>query len=93
MARVRVGEADDSDERVQLQPLNERAVGRLQQRRGKLVGELRGSGWERFSVAQFKDRFALSRKWAIPLLEHLDSTGVTRRAGDDRLLEAPKSGA
>jgi selenocysteine-specific elongation factor len=58
-----------------------------------MVGELRGTGWERFSVAQFKDRFGLSRKWAIPLLEHLDSTGVTRRAGDDRLLVAPKSGA
>ncbi len=42
--------------------------------------------WERFSVADFKDRFGLSRKWAIPLLEHLDSTGATRRAGDDRLL-------
>ena len=59
----------------------------------RMVGELRGTGWERFTVAQFKDRFALSRKWAIPLLEHLDSSGVTRRAGDDRLLVAPKSGA
>ena len=57
----------------------------------KMVGELRGTGWERFSVAQFKDRFDLSRKWAIPLLEQLDSTGVTRRAGDDRLLVAAKA--
>ena len=45
--------------------------------------------WERFSVPQFKDRFALTRKWAIPLLEHLDATGVTRRAGDERLLVRP----
>ena len=44
------------------------------------------TGWERFSVADFKDRFGLSRKWAIPLLEHLDSTGATKRAGDDRLV-------
>jgi len=44
------------------------------------------TAWERFSVADFKDRFGLSRKWAIPLLEHLDSTGVTKRAGDDRLV-------
>jgi selenocysteine-specific elongation factor len=44
------------------------------------------SGWERFSVADFKDRFGLSRKWAIPLLEHLDATGATRRLGDDRMV-------
>jgi len=48
--------------------------------------ELIATSWERFSVAQFKDRFGLTRKWAIPLLEHLDASGVTRRAGDDRLL-------
>jgi selenocysteine-specific elongation factor len=48
--------------------------------------ELLATSWERFSVAQFKDRFGLTRKWAIPLLEHLDASGVTRRAGDDRLL-------
>jgi selenocysteine-specific elongation factor len=54
------------------------------------VADLRRSlletAWERFSVADFKDRFGLSRKWAIPLLEHLDSTGATKRAGDDRLV-------
>ena len=41
-------------------------------------------GSETFAVGEFKDRFGLSRKWAIPLLEHLDSTGVTRRLGDQR---------
>ena len=55
-----------------------------------LVADLRATGWERFSVQDFKGRFGLSRKWAIPLLEHLDSTGVTRRLGDRRaLLPAP----
>lgn len=39
-----------------------------------------------FSVADFKNRFGLTRKWAIPLLEHLDSIGVTRRVGDTRQL-------
>jgi selenocysteine-specific elongation factor len=48
--------------------------------------ELLSSSWERFSVAEFKGRFGLSRKWAIPLLEHLDSTGATRRVGDERLV-------
>jgi selenocysteine-specific elongation factor len=51
-----------------------------------LRDELEATGWERFSVPQFKDRFGLSRKWAIPLLEHLDSTGVTRRLGDERMI-------
>ncbi|MEM8960376.1 MAG: SelB C-terminal domain-containing protein [Acidobacteriota bacterium] len=37
-----------------------------------------------FDIAGFKERFELSRKWAIPLLEHLDAIGVTRREGDRR---------
>ncbi|HEY7213331.1 MAG TPA: SelB C-terminal domain-containing protein, partial [Thermoanaerobaculia bacterium] len=48
--------------------------------------DLLATTWERFSVADFKDRFGLTRKWAIPLLEHLDSTGATRRMGDDRMI-------
>ncbi|HEX9943444.1 MAG TPA: selenocysteine-specific translation elongation factor [Thermoanaerobaculia bacterium] len=48
--------------------------------------DLLATSWERFSVADFKDRFGLTRKWAIPLLEHLDSTGATRRVGDDRIV-------
>jgi selenocysteine-specific elongation factor len=51
--------------------------------------DLLATAWERFSVADFKDRFGLTRKWAIPLLEHLDSTGATRRVGDDRLIVRP----
>jgi selenocysteine-specific elongation factor len=51
---------------------------------GRLGDELRASGWDRFTVPEFKDRYGMSRKWAIPLLEHLDSTGVTRRLGDQR---------
>jgi selenocysteine-specific elongation factor len=51
--------------------------------------DLLATSWERFSVADFKDRFGLTRKWAIPLLEHLDSTGTTRRMGDDRMVVRP----
>ncbi|MEM9593414.1 MAG: SelB C-terminal domain-containing protein [Acidobacteriota bacterium] len=51
-----------------------------------LYRDVRGEGWERFTVPQFKERFGLSRKWAIPLLEHLDSIGVTRRVGNERVL-------
>ncbi|MFN7942944.1 MAG: selenocysteine-specific translation elongation factor [Thermoanaerobaculia bacterium] len=48
--------------------------------------ELVETGWQRFSVPQFKERFSLTRKWAIPILEALDARGVTRRQGDVRLV-------
>ncbi|HEX4954848.1 MAG TPA: selenocysteine-specific translation elongation factor [Thermoanaerobaculia bacterium] len=51
-----------------------------------LKRDLAGTGWQRFGVPTFKDRFGLSRKWAIPLLEYLDGIGATRRVGDERLL-------
>ncbi len=53
--------------------------------------DLLATSWERFSVGDFKDRFGLSRKWAIPLLEHLDSTGATRRLGDERMVVRERS--
>ncbi len=52
----------------------------------RLRGELAASDWESFSVPEFKERYGLTRKWAIPLLEHLDSIGATRRVGDRRLV-------
>jgi len=39
---------------------------------------------ETIDVGWFKDKFNLSRKIAIPLLEYLDRKGVTRRTGDQR---------
>ncbi|HKH47486.1 MAG TPA: selenocysteine-specific translation elongation factor [Thermoanaerobaculia bacterium] len=57
----------------------------------RLRRDLLSTPWERFSVADFKDRYGLSRKWAIPLLEHLDSTGATRRMGDDRMVVRERS--
>jgi selenocysteine-specific elongation factor len=59
----------------------------------RLRSDLLSTSWERFSVADFKDRYGLSRKWAIPLLEHLDSTGATRRLGDDRMVVRERSTA
>lgn len=37
-------------------------------------------------VAAFKDRYGVTRKFAIPLLEYLDRERVTRRVGDKRLV-------
>jgi selenocysteine-specific elongation factor len=56
-----------------------------------LRNDLLATSWDRFSVSDFKDRFGLTRKWAIPLLEHLDSTGATRRMGDDRMIVRPSA--
>ncbi len=38
------------------------------------------------TVAQFRDHFGASRKYALALLEHLDERKVTRRVGDARVL-------
>jgi selenocysteine-specific elongation factor len=37
-------------------------------------------------VAAFKERYGVTRKYAIPLLEYLDRERVTRRTGDARLV-------
>ena len=38
-----------------------------------------------FTVADGRDLLGTSRKYALPLLGHLDATGVTRRRGDVRI--------
>jgi selenocysteine-specific elongation factor len=40
----------------------------------------------RLDVAAFKDRYGVTRKYAIPLLEYLDRERVTRRVGDSRIV-------
>ncbi|NNC39182.1 MAG: selenocysteine-specific translation elongation factor [Acidimicrobiia bacterium] len=41
-----------------------------------------------FTVAEFRDHFGLSRKYAVPLLEWMDANGVTERDGDVRTVQA-----
>ena len=41
---------------------------------------------QRFTAAEFKEKFGTSRKYAIPLLEWFDSVGVTMRQGDARVV-------
>jgi selenocysteine-specific elongation factor len=54
----------------------------------KLIDEVRALKVARpsFGVKEFKDLTGLSRKFAVPLLEYLDSQRVTRRVGDDRII-------
>ena len=40
----------------------------------------------RITVADVRDMFGASRKYALPLLEYLDQQRITRRVGDERVL-------
>ncbi len=44
------------------------------------------SGPARIDVGMFKERFGVTRKYAIPLLGYLDRERITRRVGDVRLV-------
>lgn len=50
----------------------------------EIILKVRGSGKRELTVADFKGMTGLSRKYSIPLLELLDSMGVTRRKGSIR---------
>ncbi len=54
-----------------------------------VVERLRASGKASLEVREFKEMFGLTRRLAIPLLEHLDATRVTRRVGDRREVLRP----
>jgi len=56
----------------------------LQALRAQLVAERQKS--PRIDIARFKDLAAVSRKYAIPLLEYLDRERVTKRVGDERVI-------
>ena len=53
---------------------------------------VRESGEEGITVSALRERLATSRKYAVPLLEHLDRTGVTRRSGDLRFARGTPRG-
>jgi selenocysteine-specific elongation factor len=54
----------------------------------KLVHDVRAlkATTSKLGVREFKELTGLSRKFAVPLLEHLDGQRVTRRVGDDRII-------
>lgn len=52
--------------------------------RERVVGHIREKG--SISIAQVRDLFGASRKYAVPLMEYLDQEGVTKRVGDARVL-------
>ena len=50
---------------------------------------VRASGAEGITVSAFREHLGTSRKYAIPLLEWFDQSGVTRREGDLRFAREP----
>jgi selenocysteine-specific elongation factor len=50
----------------------------------RAVEAVREAGSAGVTVSAIRQRLETSRKFAVPLLEHLDRTGVTRRSGDLR---------
>ena len=51
---------------------------------GRVVSHLEGEG--NITVAEVRDMFGASRKYALALMEHLDDQRVTKRVGDLRVL-------
>ncbi len=63
---------------------HERVLVRLKEEVAALKASA-GAG-ARIDVGTFKERFGVTRKFAIPLLEYLDRERVTRRIGDARII-------
>jgi selenocysteine-specific elongation factor len=58
----------------------------LRQLKAEVAALKSGSSPARIDVATFKERYGVTRKFAIPLLEYLDRERVTRRSGDARVV-------
>jgi selenocysteine-specific elongation factor len=75
---------DGTVERLDTLLFHRDVLGRL---REDVAGLSAGAGEPvRIDVAWFKQRFGITRKFAIPLLEYLDRVRVTRRAGRERIV-------
>jgi selenocysteine-specific elongation factor len=56
------------------------------QRLREMLAKYRKERGARLPITAFKELTGITRKYAIPLLEHLDREQVTRRAGDERVI-------
>ena len=52
----------------------------------EMLAKYRKERGARLPITVFKELAGITRKYAIPLLEHLDREQVTRRAGDERVI-------
>lgn len=56
----------------------------VEEAKARIAGRIRETGG--IAPADLKDLLGATRKFGIPFLEHLDSTGFTVRVGDRRVL-------
>jgi selenocysteine-specific elongation factor len=61
--------------------------GVYQQMREAVISHINAQG--SITLAELRDKFDTSRKYAVAVLEHLDREGVTLRKGDRRVLRRP----
>lgn len=50
----------------------------------RITGHLKSKG--KITVAEVRDLFHTSRKYALAMMEHLDERKITKRIGDERVL-------
>ena len=50
----------------------------------RILSHMKQTG--KITVAEVRDMFQTSRKYALAFMEHLDDQKVTRRVGDERVL-------
>jgi selenocysteine-specific elongation factor len=55
--------------------------------RAAVIDHIKAQG--EITLAELRDKFDTSRKYAVAVLEHLDQTGITLRRGDIRVLRRP----
>jgi len=89
--RAHLGVDDETFKRV-VALAKERGLGVILPGDLFLSSKLRDALWRtlaemgEITVATVRDRLGLSRKYVMPMLEHLDSLGITRRVQDKRVL-------
>ena len=94
--REQVGVDEEVLERVLRRLVREQAIvrvgplvfdfGAVESLKADLVALKAGGEGATIDVAAFKERYGVSRKFAIPLLEHLDRERLTRRVGEKRIV-------
>ncbi len=80
-ALVEMGRLVQVNEEVLLQPET------YQTMRMAVIDHIKAQG--EISLAELRDKFDTSRKYAVAVLEHLDQSGITLRRGDIRVLRRP----
>ena len=94
--RERLGVDEDLLERVLRRLVRQQAVvrvgplvfdfGAIESLKADLVSLKASTDPATIDVGTFKDRYGVSRKFAIPLLEYLDRERLTRRVGEQRIV-------